>query len=144
LEGGVATVQRFEDLEVWQDARALVRRVYPLSAKFPNHETFGLTNQLKRAAVSVMSNIAEGFERGSNKEFVQFLFIARASCAEVRSHLYVALDLNYAPQSEIEEAREHSERLSRRLKTLIDYLQHSEMKGHKFHDEPAIYSIEQP
>lgn len=140
----MATVQRFEDLEVWQDARELVKRVYHLTTKFPKHETFGLTNQLRRAAVSVMSNIAEGFERGSNNAFVQFLFMARGSCAEVRSHLYIALDLKYAPQSEIEEIRQHSEKLSRRLKTLIDYLRHSEMKGHKFHDEQAVYSIEQP
>jgi four helix bundle protein len=138
----VATVQRFEDLEVWRDARELVKRVYQLTAEFPKHETFGLTNQLRRAAVSVMSNIAEGFERGSNTEFVQFLFVARASCAEVRSHLYVALDLGYTPQAKIAEAREFSERLSRRLKTLIDYLRHSELKGHKFHDEQTAYSIE--
>lgn len=140
----MATVQRFEDLEVWQDARVLVKRVYQLTAKFPDHEAFGLTNQLRRAAVSVMANIAEGFERGSNSEFIQFLFMARASNAEVRSHLYVALDLNYASESEIEEIREYSERLSRRIKTLIDYLKHSDMKGHKFHEESAIYIVEQP
>ena len=140
----MATVRKFEDLEVWQDARELVKRVYHLTVGFPKHETFGLTSQLRRAAVSVMSNIAEGFERGSNNEFVQFLFLARASCAEVRSQLYIALDLGYAPQAKIEDAREFSERLSRRLKTLIDYLRHSDMKGHKFHDERATYSIEQP
>jgi four helix bundle protein len=140
----MATVQRFEDLAVWQEARALVKRVYQLTTQFPNHETFGLTNQLRRAAVSVMANIAEGFERGSNSEFIHFLFMARASNAEVRSHLYTALDLNYASPSEIEEIREHSERLSRRLKALIDYLRHSDMKGHKFHDESATYVIEQP
>ncbi|MBM3131117.1 MAG: four helix bundle protein [Chloroflexi bacterium] len=139
----MATVQKFEDLEVWRDARELVKRVYHLTARFPKHETFGLTNQLRRAAVSVMSNIAEGFERGSNNEFVQFLFMARASCAEVRSQVYVALDLSYAPQAEVEALREHSEKLSRRLKTLIDYLRHSDMKGHKFHDEQSIYSVEQ-
>jgi four helix bundle protein len=139
----MATVQKFEDLQVWQDARILVKRVYQLTAKFPSHETFGLTNQLRRAAVSVMANIAEGFERGSNSEFIQFLFMARASNAEVRSHLYVALDLNYASHSEIEEIREHSERLSRRIKTLIDYLKHSDMKGHKFHEESVPYIVEQ-
>jgi hypothetical protein len=66
------TVQRFEDLEVWKEARELVKRVYQLSCKFPNHEMYGLTNQMRRAAVSVMSNIAEGFERGANTEFLQF------------------------------------------------------------------------
>ncbi|CAG0970745.1 hypothetical protein ANRL3_01483 [Anaerolineae bacterium] len=138
------TVQRFEDLEVWQEARELVKRVYQLTARFPKQETFGLANQMQRAAVSTMSNIAEGFERGANTEFIQFLFVAHASCGEVRSQSYVALDLNYAPQSEIDDIRERCERLSRRLKTFIEYLKHSRIKGHKFNDERASYEIEQP
>jgi len=140
----MATVQRFEELEVWQEARELVKRVYIVAAKFPKHETFGLANQIQRAAVSVMANIAEGFERGSNTEFMQFLFVARASCGEVRSHLYVALDLNYVPQSEIDDLRERCERLSRRLKSFIEYLKSSGIKGHKFHDESTTYEIERP
>ena len=99
---------------------------------------------MRRAAVSVMANIAEGFERGANTEFIQFLFVARASCGEVRSHLYIALDLNYAPQLEMDALCERCERLSRRLKTLIEYLKHSNIKGHKFRDEQAEYNIEQP
>ena len=138
------TVQRFEDLQIWREARELVKCVYQVSAKFPNHETFGLTNQMRRAAVSVMANIAEGFERGANTEFTQFLFVARASCAEVRSHLYVALDLNYAPQVEINELHERCEKLSRRIKTLIEYLKGSDIKGHKFRDTQTDYVIEQP
>lgn len=140
----MTTVQRFEDLEIWKDARELVKRVYELTTKFPHHEMFGLTSQARRAAVSVMSNIAEGFERGANTEFIQFLFVARASCGEVRSHLYIAIDLNYGSQSEIDELREKCEKLSRRIKTLIEYLKHSDIKGHKFRDEPTIYEINQP
>ncbi len=140
----MATVQRFEELQVWQQARELVALVYALTAKFPRTETFALANQMQRAAVSVMSNIAEGFERGSNTEFVQFLYIARGSCGEVRSHLYVALDLKYASQSEIDAVREHCERLSRRLQAFIEYLKSSGIKGQKFHEERAIYEIEQP
>lgn len=138
----MATVQRFEELQIWQEARELVKHIYSVTVKFPKHETFGLANQMQRAAVSVMANIAEGFERGSNTEFLQFLFMARASCGEVRSHPYVALDLNYVPQSEIDDLRERCERLSRRLKSFIEYLKTSGIKGHKFHEEPAIYEIE--
>jgi len=140
----VATVQRFEDLEVWKDARELVKRVYQMSENFPSHEMSGLTSQIRRAAVSVMSNIAEGFERGANTEFIQFLFVARASCGEVPSHSYVVLDLNYASQSEIDELREQCAKLSRRIKSFIEYLKHSEIKGHKFRDEQAAYIIDQP
>jgi four helix bundle protein len=91
----VSGVERFEDLIGWQKAREVTRAVY----RVMRHGTFardlGLAGQLQRAAVSVMSNIAEGFERGSLAEFHQYLMIARASCAEVRSLLYVALDCNY-------------------------------------------------
>lgn len=136
------TVQRFEDLEVWQEARELVKLVYTLTNKFPKQETFGLASQMQRAAVSVMSNIAEGFERGSNSEFIQFLYIARASCGELRSHSYIALDLGYVSSSEIEILRERCQRLSRRLQTLIDYLKGSSIKGHKFREERAIYHLD--
>jgi four helix bundle protein len=138
------TIRRFEDLEVWQEARELVKLAYALTAKFPKQETFGLASQMQRAAVSVMSNIAEGFERGSNAEFIQFLYIARASCGELRSQCYVALDLGYASSSEVEILRERCQRLSRRLQTLIDYLKSSNIKGQKFHEERTTYELEQP
>ncbi len=140
----MATVRRFEDLEVWQEARELVKRVYGLTAKFPRQEAFGLKSQMQRAAVSVLSNIAEGFERGSNTEFIQFLYIARGSCGEVRSQAYIVSDLNYVAQSEAEDIRERCAKLSRRLQTLIEYLKGSSIKGQKFHEERATYKIEQP
>ena len=85
-------IQRFEDLLAWQEARALTRAVYASTAKGALSRDFGLRDQLQRAAVSVMSNIAEGFERTGRLEKLQYMNIARASCAEVKSLLYVCLD----------------------------------------------------
>jgi four helix bundle protein len=90
-------VERFEDLIAWQKARELTRAIYQVTAHGTFASDYGLARQIQRAAVSIMSNIAEGFERGGRGEFHQFLFLstAKASCAEVRSHLYVALDVGY-------------------------------------------------
>ncbi len=87
--------EKFEDIEMWQTARQLVLFIYRATAQKPFCNDFGLREQIQRAAVSVMSNIAEGFERGGNKEFVQFLYVAKASSAEVRSLAYVASDIGY-------------------------------------------------
>jgi len=88
-------IKKFEDLIAWQKARELTKAIYKLTSNGLFSKDFGLRDQIRRAAVSVMSNIAEGFERGSMNEFHQFLVIAKASCAEVRSQLYVALDAGY-------------------------------------------------
>ena len=88
-------VERFEDLIAWQKARQLTAEIYRVSAQDDFAKDFGLKDQIRRAAVSVMSNIAEGFDRALRSEFHQFLVIAKASCAEVRSQLYVALDVGY-------------------------------------------------
>ena len=101
-----AHVKRFEDLEAWQIARELSNRVYGVTSKGPVSKDYGFVDQIRRAAVSVMNNIAEGFERGSNKEFVKFLFIARGSAGEVRSLLYVGLDQGYLANSEFSECRD--------------------------------------
>ena len=85
-------IERFEDVESWKEARLLVKDVYRGLADCRDH---GFTNQLQRAAISVMSNIAEGFNRGSNKEFIQFLIISRGSVAEVKSLLYAGFDIGY-------------------------------------------------
>ena len=82
-------VRYFEDLEVWKEARRLTNEVYATTRDTGFSKDFGLRDQIRRAAVSVMSNVAEGFERGGNQEFVQFLYIAKGSCGEVRSQLYV-------------------------------------------------------
>jgi len=88
-------VERFEDLIAWQKARKLTKEIYTVTKQGKFASDFGLRDQIRRASVSVMSNIAEGFERGSRAEFHHFLVIAKGSCAEVRSQLYVALDNEY-------------------------------------------------
>jgi len=95
-------VDRFEDLVAWQRARELTRQIYLLSKKGHFSKDFGLRDQIQRASVSIMSNLAEGFERGSKSEFHQFIVIAKASCAEVRSQLYVATDVGYITKEEFD------------------------------------------
>lgn len=91
----MAGIGRFEDIVAWQKARVLTREIYLVTASGGFTKDFGLRDQIRRASVSVMVNIAEGFERAGRAEFHQFLVVAKASCAEVRSHLYVALDIGY-------------------------------------------------
>ena len=91
----MAKIERFEDLIAWQKARELTRAIYEVTRHGAFAKDYGLSGQIQRAAVSIMSNLAEGFERGGRGEFHQFLSTAKASCAEVRSQLYVALDVGY-------------------------------------------------
>ncbi|MGI8855069.1 MAG: four helix bundle protein [Thermomicrobiales bacterium] len=94
----MARVERFEDLVAWQKARVLTREIYQVTRQGAFAKVYGLTRQVQRAAVSIMSNVAEGFDRGGRGEFHQFLSTAKASCAETRSLLYVALDAEYLDQ----------------------------------------------
>ncbi|MEH2091669.1 MAG: four helix bundle protein [Nostoc sp.] len=94
----MSKVERFEDLIAWQKARVLTRDIYQVTQQGAFARDFGLSGQIQRAAVSIMSNIAEGFERSYLGEFHQFLSIAKSSCAELRSQLYVALDVGYLDQ----------------------------------------------
>ncbi|HET9296752.1 MAG TPA: four helix bundle protein [Candidatus Binatia bacterium] len=126
------TVQNFEDLNVWKQARLLTQEVYRLTKTEKFSRDFGLRDQIQRAAISVMSNIAEGFERGGNQEFSQFLYIAKASCGEVRSQLYVAFDQGYVTHDETEKLRQSFKRLSGMISNLIAYMRQSEMRGEKF------------
>lgn len=106
-------VERFEDLVAWQKARELTKVIYHITQKEEFAKDYGLREQIRRAAVSMMSNIAEGFERANPNEFHHFLVMAKASCAEVRSQLYVALDANYLSQNEFTQLRNQSQELSR-------------------------------
>jgi four helix bundle protein len=126
------TVQSFEDLNVWKQARLLTQDVYRLTKTEKFSRDFGLRDQIQRAAISVMSNIAEGFERGGNQEFTQFLYVAKASCGEVRSQLYVALDQGYVTHDEAEKLRQSFKRLSGMISNLITYMRQSQMRGEKF------------
>ena len=96
-------VERFEELIAWQKARTLTSDVYKVTGQGIFSKDFGLKDQMRRAAVSIMSNIAEGFERGRPAEFHQFLSVAKASCAELRSQLYIALDAGYVSESLFDE-----------------------------------------
>jgi four helix bundle protein len=125
-------VKNFEDLNVWKQARQLTQEVYRLTKTEKFLKDFGLQDQIRRAAISVMSNIAEGFERGGNQEFVQFLYVAKASCGEVRSQLYVALDQGYVTADNSEKLLQLFRRLSGMISNLITYLRESDMKGEKF------------
>jgi len=126
------TVKQFEDLEVWQEARRLTQTIYQPTRAERFSKDFALRDQIQRAAVSVMSNIAEGFDRGGNQEFIQFLHVAKASCGEVRSQIYVALDQGYMPKTDSEESIIDFRRLSGMIGNLINYLGRSGMKGAKF------------
>jgi four helix bundle protein len=119
----MATVKQFEDLHVWQDARQLVNAVYSASKARAFNADFGLRDQIRRAAVSTMSNIAEGFERGTRKEFVQFLNIAKGSNGEVRSQLCVAVDQKCIGETEFNSLRDLSVALSKKLSAFIRYLE---------------------
>ena len=119
----MATVQQFEDLAVWQGARELVKEIYAVSKQRAFYRDFGLRDQICRAATSTMSNVAEGFERGTRKEFIQFLNIAKGSNGEVRSQLYVALDQEYLTEKTFNELRESAVVLSRRISRFIRYLE---------------------
>ncbi|MBI5385827.1 MAG: four helix bundle protein [Verrucomicrobia bacterium] len=119
----MATATCFEELKVWQEARDIVRSVHMATQQRPFSRDFALRNQITSAATSTMSNIAEGFERGTKKEFIQFLNIAKGSNGEVRSQLYVALDLNYISEQAFNELRESACCLSRRLASFIRYLE---------------------
>lgn len=109
----MAKVERFEDLAAWKKARSLTRSVYQVTKSGAFAKDFGLAGQMQRAAVSIMSNVAEGFERGSLAEFHQFLLIAKASCAELRSQIYVAFDVGYLDQSEYNEILANAEEVAR-------------------------------
>jgi four helix bundle protein len=123
---------KFEDLEIWQKARSLTREVYALS----NRDQFGkdlrLRNQIRSAAASIMSNIAEGFERNGNKEFIQFLSIAKGSTGEVRSQLYIALDQKYINSIEFDRMNGLLAELSKMTGGMINYLSKTKIKGLKY------------
>ena len=115
-------ISRFEDLECWLEARILVRNVYTATRNKDFRRDLRLAGQIQAAAASVMANIAEGFIRRSDREFVQFLFIAMSSAAEVQSHLYIALDQAYINQDQFNSIYEQANKTGRMISGLIKYL----------------------
>jgi len=125
-------IKHFEDLEIWKESRCLAKEIYHLTSGPKFSKDFSLRGQIQSAAVSIMSNIAEGFERGGNQEFTQFLYVAKGSCGEVRSQLYVAVDQGYISANESEKLLSLFKRLSGMIGSLINYLKRSGMKGAKY------------
>ena len=116
-------ITRFEDIKAWKESRKLVKFVYAaINANENFQKDYRLVNQIQGASVSVMSNIAEGFSRKSNKEFAQFLFISKSSAAEVQSQLYVALDQNYITQKTFQKIYDQAEVVSKLNSGFIKYL----------------------
>jgi four helix bundle protein len=128
----MARITRFEDIEAWKRARQLTRKVYACSKGTDFARDFGLKDQMRRASVSTMSNIAEGFERGGNQEFLQFLATAKGSSGEVRSQLYVALDEGYITEEQFEELYGDATAVSKMVAGFMEYLRKSTMRGAKY------------
>ena len=128
----MSTFKSFEEINAWQKARELTRRVYRITDEGRFARDFGLRDQIRRACISTMSNIAEGYERGGTKEFVQFLSVAKGSVGEVRSQLYVALDQAYISQETFEHLSAEAIEISRMLSGLMKYLRKAGMKGSKY------------
>ena len=126
------SIKRFEDIESWRKGRECTRLVYEMSSRDKFARDFALRDQIRRASISVMSNIAEGFERSGDREFINFLSIAKGSCGEARAQLYVALDQNYITEQEFSTADELFVETSRLISGFMKYLQQSELKGSKF------------
>ena len=118
----MATVKRFEELECWKEAREFVKLVYGLTKKDAFRKDFELVSQLRRSAVSTMANIAEGFHRNSNRDFMKFLDYSRASIAESISHCYVALDQQYIDEEEMALVNEQANGVWKKVNALIGYL----------------------
>lgn len=128
----MATFRRFEEIEGWQLARKLTREIYSVSSQGAFAKDFGLRDQIQRASVSVMSNIAEGFERGGTKEFIQFLSVAKGSLGELRTQLYVALDQEYIDQPTFDQLNHLADETARKIGGLISYLRKTKMRGTKY------------
>jgi len=118
----MASIERFEDLEIWQLARELVKDVYKITRNNEFSKDYGLKDQIRRSAVSVMNNISEGFESRTTKGFINYLGHSKGSCGETRSVCYVALDCEYITKSEFQRLYDNCVLISKKTRKLMDYL----------------------
>ncbi len=125
-------VTKFEDLEVWRLSRDLYKYVFGITAREPFYKDYRFRDQMRSSAGSVSDNIAEGFDRGGSKEFIQFLFIAKGSCGETRNQSYRAFDSNYISKETLEELLSQTDTISRKTANLIKSLKASDNKGMKY------------
>lgn len=115
-------IQSYKDLEVWQKSIGLVKEIYRITKDFPNEERFGLVSQMRRCAISIPSNIAEGKTRHHGNEYIQFLYIALGSCSELDTQLIIAKELDFIKQAELDLLAEKIDHISRMLRNLIKSL----------------------
>lgn len=125
-------IERFEDLEIWQEARVIAKQVFEISQNLPFSKDYKFKDQIRDSSGSIMDNIAEGFGRGGNKEFVQFLSIAKGSNDETRSQVYRAFDYQYIDEETKNDLVERSVQLSKKISSFIQYLRNSAYRGPKF------------
>jgi four helix bundle protein len=137
----MAGITRFEEIEAWKTARELTNMVYAISNQTGFNRDFGLRDQIRRASVSVMSNIAEGFESRTDIQFINFLGIARASAGEVRSQIYIAFDQSYISENQLKESYAIAERCSRQLSKFITYLE-TNPRQRRISDNDAGYTLD--
>jgi len=128
----VATIKQFEDLEIWQLARVLCQDIYTIAQNSGLKKNYKLYDQIDGSSGSIMDNIAEGFERNGNKEFIYFLSISKGSCGETRSQLYRVLDRKYITGEEFEKLKKKTIVLGQKIGSFMNYLSSSEYKGTKF------------
>lgn len=134
----MATVRRFEDLDVWKLSREIVNNIYDLTNESAFSKDYALRNQIRRSAIGILSNIAEGFESGSDKQFARYLKIAKGSAGETRAQLYVAFDQRYISQNEFSITKEKLDICSKKLSRLISYLSD---KANYTKDFEIIYEV---
>ena len=136
----MTAITQFEEIEAWKTARQLTNMVYALSNKEGFNRDFGLRDQIRRASVSVMSNIAEGFESRTDVQFINFLGMARASAGEVRAQLYIALDQHYITEEQFKEAYAIAEKSARQIAKFISYLE-TNPRQRRVSDDSVEYEI---
>jgi four helix bundle protein len=132
------TITRFEEIEAWQTARELTKMIYSLTEEIKFSRDFGLKDQIRRASVSIMSNISEGFESQTQALFIRYLGIAKASAGEVRSQLYISHDLEYISQEQFTKAFAMAEKASRQIARFISYLE-AHPQSQKVREDSAEY-----
>jgi four helix bundle protein len=133
----MSKIKQFEDIESWKKSRELTKSIYRITLNQGFARDFGLRDRIRRASVSILSNIAEGFERDGDKEFIQFLSMAKGSCGEVRAQLYVAFDQEYVDAGGFTFLIRMAEEISRLLSGFIRYLKESGMQGRKYQRLPV-------
>lgn len=138
----MATIKRFEDLKCWQEARELCQSIYKSIIDNDAIKDNSLKNQINSASGSIMDNIAEGFGRDGNKEFRQFLTIAKGSCAETRSQVYRALDRRYINSEKFDKLAKQSDKIEKMISGLIKYINNSGYKGTKFMEDDILYEVQ--